>query len=372
LSGGIDSSAIVAVMQAQSHQPVKTFTIGYNESDYNEAHHARKIAKHLGTEHTELFISAEQCLDVIPSLPEFYDEPFADVSQIPTVLISKLTKNHVNVCLSGDAGDELFGGYNRYFWAETIWKWIAGIPSPIRQPLSSVLNSMPVNAVNRIYSCFQPMLPNTYKVNNLGDKLHKIGQILPAASKDELYHYLVSQWRGNLPLQNVTEPSTFLSEPNKWLKLESYPERMMSVDTQTYLPQDILVKLDRASMAASLETRVPFLDLRIMEFAWQLPLNQKIRNGEGKWLVRKLLSRYMPEKLWNRPKQGFAVPIEHWLRGPLRDWAEDLLSPKKLAEDGFLDPIPIRQVWDRHLSGENMQYALWNILTYRAWSEKWR
>lgn len=371
LSGGLDSSSVVAVMQANSHRPVKTFTIGYEERAYNEAEHARQIAKHLGTEHTELNITARQSLDLIPSLPDMYDEPFADVSQIPTALISKLTRKHVSVCLSGDAGDELFGGYNRYFWAEAIWSGLAKIPAPMRQPLGGVLNHMPVGMVNGLFSCISPVLPEKYKINNPGDKLHKIAQIMPARSQDHLYQHLVSQWRGPLPLRNVDEPATYLSQPEKWPRLKHFSERMMAVDTESYLPQDILVKVDRAAMASSLETRLPFLDLRLMEFAWRLPMHQKIRHGKGKWIMRQLLSRYVPETLWDRPKQGFAVPIEHWLRGPLKDWAEDLLAPEKLAKDGLLDPKPIRQLWDRHLKGHNLQYALWNILTYRAWSDRW-
>ena len=201
--------------------------------------------------------------------------------------------------------------------------------------------------------------------------MHKISQVIPAQTRDELYQSLVSQWRGPLPLRNVEEPPTYLSEPENWPSLSNYSERMMAVDTQTYLPQDILVKVDRAAMASSLETRLPFLDSRLLEFAWRLPLEQKIRHGNGKWIVRQLLSKYIPETLWDRPKQGFAVPIEHWLRGPLRDWAEELLSPEKLAQDALLNPVLIREIWERHLKGENLQYALWNILTYRAWSKKW-
>lgn len=371
LSGGLDSSTVVAIMQANSPRRVKTFTIGYQESAYDEADHARLIARYLGTEHTELKLTASQSLDIIPYLPDMYDEPFADASQISTAIISKLTRNHVGVCLSGDAGDELFGGYNRYLWADTIWNTLAKIPTPVRQPLGDMLNHMPVGMFNGLFSCISPVLPNKYHINNPGDKLHKIGQIMSARSRDHLYQNLVSQWRGSLPLRNVEEPSTYLSNPEEWPSLKHYSERMMAVDTQSYLPQDILVKVDRAAMAASLETRLPFLDLKLMEFAWRLPLHQKIRHGKGKWIMRQLLSRYLPETLWDRPKQGFALPIEHWLRGPLRDWAEDLLAPDKLAKDDHLDPKAIRHIWDQHLKGHNLQYALWNILSYRAWRDRW-
>lgn len=371
LSGGLDSSSVVAIMQAHSSRPVKTFTIGYDESEYNEAGHAREIARHLGTEHTELKITARQSLDIIQELPNMFDEPFADVSQIPTALISRLTRKHVSVCLSGDAGDELFGGYNRYIWANFIWKGLGKIPRPMRRPLGKLLGNVPIFAVNAMYSCLNPFLPLRYQINNPGDKLRKISQIIPAQTRDELYQSLVSQWRGPLPLRNVEEPAIYLSQPENWPSLCNYSERMMAVDTQTYLPQDILVKVDRAAMASSLETRLPFLDSRLIEFAWRLPLEQKIRYGKGKWIVRQLLSRYIPETLWDRPKQGFAVPIEHWLRGPLRDWAEELLSPEKLAQDALLNPVLIRELWERHLKGENLQYSLWNILTYRAWSKKW-
>ena len=371
LSGGLDSSSVVAVMQRNSQRPVKTFTVGYNESSYNEAEHAKEIAKYLGTEHTELRISAKQSLDVIPSLPDIYDEPFADVSQIPATLIAKLTSEHVSVCLSGDAGDELFGGYNRYLWTNVMWKWLGMFPASARKPIGQLLNQVPIDLTNRLHSLINPMLPKSYNINNPGDKLHKVSQIFAAQSRDQLYQFLVSQWRGPLPLKNIVEPPTFLSQPEKWPVLGSYSERMMAVDTVTYLPQDILVKVDRAAMSAGLETRIPFLDLRLLEFSWRLPINQKIRNGEGKWVIRQLLSRYIPKSLWDRPKQGFAVPIEHWLRGPLREWADDLLAPEKLANDEFLDPRPIRRIWEQHQSGQNMQYALWNIIMYRAWRERW-
>jgi len=371
LSGGLDSSTVVALMQARSTRPVRTFTIGFAEGDYDEAAHAKAVAKHLGTEHTELHVDSAQARDIIPRLPDIYDEPFADSSQIPTALVCSLTRQHVTVCLSGDAGDELFAGYNRYFWATSLWRRFGRVPPSFRGAGSSGLSAIPANIWNELFRLIGPLLPSRLRVSNPGDKLHKLAEVLAAPSPEALYAELVSQWRGPLPLLGIDEPSTLVATPSHWPVLPSFTERMMAVDTLTYLPDDILVKIDRAAMAASLETRVPFLDPRVIDFAWRLPLGQKVRDGQGKWLLRQLLYRHVPRELVERPKQGFGVPIEHWLRGPLRDWAEELLSPKALAADGLLDPTPIRVMWQRHLSGRNAQYALWNVLMYQAWRQRW-
>ncbi|MCP9830098.1 asparagine synthase (glutamine-hydrolyzing) [Synechococcus sp. HJ21-Hayes] len=371
LSGGLDSSIVVALMQARSTRSVRTFTIGFTENDYNEAAHAKAVARHLGTEHTELHVDPEQALEIIPRLPDIYDEPFADSSQIPTALVCSLTKQHVTVCLSGDAGDELFGGYNRYFWATSLWRRIGPIPPWLRRAASGALTAMPAATWNGPFDVIGPWLPTQLRVSNPGDKLHKLAEVIAAPSPEGLYRELVSQWRGPLPLGGIAELPTLVADPGRWPALPSFAERMMAVDSLTYLPDDILVKVDRAAMAASLETRVPFLDPRVIDFAWHLPLRQKVRNGQGKWLLRQLLYRYVPRELVERPKQGFGVPIEHWLRGPLRDWAEDLLSPAALAADGLLNPAPIRAMWQRHLSGRNVQYALWNVLMYQAWRRRW-
>jgi asparagine synthase (glutamine-hydrolysing) len=371
LSGGLDSSTVVALMQARSMRPVRTFTIGFAEGDYDEAAHAKAVARHLGTEHTELHVDPAMARDIIPRLADIYDEPFADSSQIPTALVCALTRQHVTVCLSGDAGDELFAGYNRYFWATSLWRRFGRVPPIFRGAASSCISVMSADAWNGIFRLFGPLLPSRLRVSNPGDKLHKLAEVLPAPSPEALYTELVSQWRGHLPLLGINEPSTLVSTPTHWPLLPSLTERMMAVDALTYLPDDILVKVDRAAMAASLETRVPFLDPRVIDFAWHLPLRQKVRDGQGKWLLRQLLYRHVPRELVERPKQGFGVPIEHWLRGPLRDWAEDLLSPTALSGDRMLDPEPIRRMWQRHLSGRNVHYSLWNILMYQAWRRRW-
>jgi len=371
LSGGIDSSLVVALMQAHSTRKVRTFSIGFSESEYDEAKHAARVADHLGTEHTELRVTSRQALDVIPRLPEIYDEPFADASQIPTALVCALTRKYVSVCLSGDAGDELFAGYNRYFWAPSLWKRFGKLPASLRALMAAAVSTIPASTYNRLAAAFGPAIPGRWGVSNPGDKLHKLAEVLAAPTREALYLDLVSQWRGHLPLLDVREPRTLVSDASRWPKLMNFNEQMMAIDSLTYLPDDILVKVDRAAMAASLETRVPFLDERVIKFAWSLPLDLKIREGRGKWIVRQLLHRYVPSALVERPKQGFAVPIEHWLRGPLRDWAEDLLSEQSLADEGLLDPKPIREMWARHLAGRNVQYALWSVLMYQAWRRRW-
>lgn len=367
LSGGLDSSTIVALMQTRSSRPVRTFTIGFDEVDYNEAAHAKAVAQYLGTEHTELHVTPKQAQEIIPRLPEIYDEPFADSSQIPTALVCSLTRQHVKVCLSGDAGDELFAGYNRYFWASSMWKHLSVLPVSARKILAGGLSSVSASNWNNLFDTLGSLLPLRFRVSNPGDKLHKLAEVMGVSSQEALYRELVSQWRGALPLLNVAEPSSLIAMPHLWPALNNFNERMMAIDTLTYLPDDILVKVDRAAMAGSLETRIPFLDPRVIDFAWKLPLHQKIRNGQGKWLLRQLLYRYIPKEMVERPKQGFGVPIEHWLRGPLREWAEDLVSPKNLADDGLLDPSLVRAMWQKHLSGRNVQHALWNVLMYQAW-----
>lgn len=371
LSGGLDSSMVVALMQSRSAKPVRTFTIGFAEGAYDEAAHAKVVAAHLGTEHTELYVSPDQARAIIPRLPDMYDEPFADSSQIPTALVCALTRQHVTVCLSGDAGDELFGGYNRYFWATSLWRRFGKVPLGLRRGAAGLFSSLSAGAWNNAFGALSWAMPGRLRVSNPGDKLHKLAEVMGADSEEALYRELVSQWRGVLPLRTPGEPKTLVADPTAWPGMPSYAERMMAVDTLTYLPDDILVKVDRAAMAASLETRVPFLDERVISFAWGLPFEQKVRNGQGKWLLRQLLYRYVPQAMVDRPKQGFGVPIEHWLRGPLRDWAEDLLSPDQLGSDGLLDPVPIRAMWQRHLSGRNVQYALWNVLMYQAWRRRW-
>lgn len=369
LSGGVDSSAIVALMQAQSDRPVKTFTIGFHEEGYNEAEHAKAVAQHLGTEHTELYVSPKEAMDVIPRLPALYDEPFSDSSQIPTFLVAQMTRQHVTVSLSGDAGDELFGGYNRYFWASELWRKLGRLPTPLRTMLAQSITLLPPTKWNSVFSALGPLMPSRLRYANLGSKMHKLAETLAARRPEEIYHRLISHWEKPTDLViGATEPSTVLTDDTSWPALVDFEHRMMYLDAITYLPDDILVKVDRAAMGVSLETRVPFLDHRVVEFAWRLPLSMKIRNGQGKWILRQVLYKYIPQDLIERPKMGFGVPIDSWLRGPLRDWAEELLSPSRLLQEGYFNPIPIRTKWEEHQSGQrDWHYYLWDVLMFQAW-----
>ena len=369
LSGGVDSSTVVALMQAQSNQPVKTFSIGFYEDSYNEAKYAKAVAQHLGTDHTELYITPAEAIAVIPKLPTLYDEPFADSSQIPTFLVAQLARQHVTVSLSGDAGDELFAGYNRYFWGRRIWQQIGWIPYPLRSAAASALTMRSPQAWNQTFTSLQPLLPATLKQQNPGDKLHKLAEVLAVESPETMYKGLVSHWKEpEAIVLGSSEPLTALTNPQGWANLPDFTQRMMYLDTVSYLPDDILVKVDRATMGVSLEARVPLLDHRVVEFAWQIPLAMKIRNGQGKWLLRQVLYKYVPPHLIERPKMGFGVPIDAWLRDKLRDWAEDLLDERRLRQEGFFNPQPIRQKWAEHLAGDrNWQYYLWDVLMFQAW-----
>ena len=367
LSGGIDSSVVVALMQAQSLVPVKTFSIGFQEADYNEAGYARRVAEHLGTDHAELYVRPEEARAVIPKLSLMYDEPFGDSSQIPTFLVSALARKHVTVALSGDGGDELFGGYNRYFWGRRLWRRLASIPQPVRAGFGSVIRAVSPGRWGNLYRGLSFALP---AVQRPGDQMHKLAGLLGAKDPDAMYQGMVSLWQE--PTEAVVgavEPQTTLTDRSSWANLPEFTMRMMYLDLMTYLPDDILTKVDRASMAVSLEARVPLLDHRVVEFAWKLPLSMKIRTeGEGKWLLRKVLNRYVPRTLVERPKMGFGVPLDSWLRGPLREWAEDLLAEDRLRQEGYFHPGPIRTKWMEHLSGQrNWQYLLWNVLMFQAW-----
>ena len=370
LSGGIDSSTVVALMQTQSARPVKTFSIGFDEAGYNEAQHARVVARHLGTEHTELYITPEQALDVIPRLPIIYDEPFSDSSQIPTFLVSQMTRQHVTVALSGDAGDELFGGYNRYSWGRSIWRKVGWVPKPARRIMARGMTALPPQGWDRFFSFLEPVLPRRFRARLPGDKLHKLAGILACPAPEEMYRGLVSHWEPRSVVLNAHEPFTALTDSNQWADLPELTLGMMFLDLVSYLPDDILVKVDRASMAVSLEARIPLLDHRVAEFAWRLPLAMKVRDGEGKWPLRQLLYRYVPKELVDRPKMGFGVPIDAWLRGPLRDWAESYLNERRLREEGYFDPLPIREKWAEHLAGRrNWSYHLWDVLMFQTWLE---
>ncbi|MEQ1591152.1 MAG: asparagine synthase (glutamine-hydrolyzing) [Thiobacillaceae bacterium] len=371
LSGGIDSTTVVALMQAHSARPVKTFTIGFNEAGYNEAEHAHAVARHLSTEHTELYVTAQDAMDVIPNLSAIYDEPFADSSQIPTCLVSRLARQHVTVSLSGDGGDELFGGYNRYFWARNLWRKLGWMPRPLRAALAGVLTTVPPSAWNSSFQKLGQWLPPRLRYANPGDKLHKLAEILAVRSPEEIYLELVSHWKNPaLLVPGGHEPVTLLTDPGAQAVLPDFEHRMMYLDTVTYLPDDILTKVDRAAMAVSLETRVPLLDHRVVEFAWTLPLHMKIRHGQGKWLLRQVLDRHVPKSIMERPKMGFGVPIDHWLRGPLKPWAMALIEPARLLSEGIFDPAPIQQKWLEHQSGaRNWSYYLWDVLMFQQWQE---
>lgn len=372
LSGGIDSSTIVALMQAQSSRPVKTFSIGFNEEGYNEAEHAKAVAKHLKTEHTELYVSPQQAMDVIPRLPSLYDEPFSDSSQIPTFLVSQLARRHVTVSLSGDAGDELFCGYNRYRSAANLWSNIASAPLPVRKMVARGLTAVSPGGWDRVARIAKNVLPQSLRYTQVGDKVHKGAAVLGSTSLDTLYLNLVSHWHD--PASVVAggdEPPTLLVGKTPALPGLNDVQRMMALDMLTYLPDDILAKVDRAAMGVSLETRVPFLDHRVVEFAWRLPLEMKLRDGQSKWALRQVLYRHVPKGLIERPKMGFGVPIGEWLRGPLKEWAEHLLQESRLRDEGYFHASDIRRKWLEHQSGQrNWQYHIWDVLMFQAWLEQ--
>lgn len=381
LSGGIDSSLIVALMQQQSSHAVKTFTVGFEDASFDESKFAKEVAKHLSTDHTELIVTSAEAQDVIPVLPIIYDEPFADSSQIPTYLVSKLARQEVSVALSGDAGDELFGGYNRYFWGPNIWSKISWLPYSIRQILGSALRAIPITSwdtlfrlLNNVQQGKDGIVRFGEKAHNLADRLHNVRNV------DELYLSLLSKWQD--PAQVVRGEGIFNDfAPNSILddelpsdfsqEFENCALRMMYRDSMMYLPDDILCKVDRAAMAVSLETRVPFLDHRVAELAWRLPIDMKIRDNKGKWALRQILYKYVPRELIDRPKTGFGVPIGDWLRGPLRPWAENLLNQDRLNAEGFFHSAVIRRKWLEHVSGKrNHTDSIWTVLMFQAWLEQ--
>ncbi len=371
LSGGVDSSTVVALMQAQSTQPIKTFTIGSHEGEYNEAVYARAVANHLGTDHTELYVTPAEAQAVIPRLPEIYDEPFADSSQIPTFLVSQLARRQVTVSLSGDGGDELFGGYDRYWIGRAIWQKMRWMPPGFRRSLASRTTSVPTAVYDRWLSGLAPYAGKYNGKASVGAKLHRLAEVLAQPTPEDLYRQLVFQWKA--PADVVVgghTPQVGLASPDCWASLPDFVHRMMLADTITYLPDDILVKVDRASMAVSLEARVPLLDHNVVEWSWSLPPSMKMRDQCSKWILRQVLYNYVPRDLIERPKMGFGVPIGAWLRGPLRDWAESLLSEPRLRNEGFFHPAAIRETWHEHLSGvRNAQYLLWDVLMFQAWLE---
>lgn len=368
LSGGIDSSLVTSLMQAQSAKPIKSFSIGFHDAAYNEAELAAEIAKHLGTEHTELYVTPEQVREIIPNLSNIYDEPFADSSQLPTWMVSHMTKQHVTVALSGDGGDELFGGYTRYSLAKKYSKIIYSQPRFLRQLEASVIKSFSPRTLNLLTK----IVPESKRPTLIGDKLHKLAGVL-GGNKDDFYRHLVSHWKHPNELSvNGREIKTLLDDKSIRGLLPDYVDRMMYLDTLTYMHDDILTKVDRASMDVALEVRVPLLDHRLAEFAWTIPQHMKIRNGQGKWILRQVLNRYVPNELYERPKMGFGVPVGTWLRGPLKEWAGDLLSTSNIKKHGLVNPEYVEKRWNEHLSGDrNWESGLWSILMLQSWAERW-
>ncbi len=373
LSGGIDSSTIVALMQVESMKPVRTFSIGFEEAGYDEAVEAQRVAQHLGTSHTELYVSASEAQAVIPRLPDLYSEPFADSSQIPTYLVSALARQQVTVALSGDGGDELFGGYNRYHLGQRIWRRSARVPLSLRETVSSLARRLPEARIEQFFDQLRPMFPERWRHKQIGRKVQKLAALLSIPDEMEVYKSLISMW---------PEPSALvLGSSNVDLVdqlrgrtggMPTFTERMMLLDFLTYLPDDILTKVDRASMGESLEVRVPFLDHRVAEHAWRMPLELKVRRGEGKWILKKVLERYVPRTLFERPKMGFGVPIGAWLRGPLRDWAETLLDSSRIAREGYFRATVVERHWRAHLEQRaDNAHRLWPVLMFQAWLERY-
>ena len=344
------------------------------EQGFDESVAAGRIARHLGTDHTELRLTADALLETVPRLPGIYDEPFCDSSQIPTLLVYELARKHVAVAVSGDGGDELFGGYTRYAWAAHVWNVARAIPAVFQAPMGHALRRIPARSVNHAYARVQHVVPRAWRVSLPGEKLHKFSALLTAGHPDGLYHRLMSLWPDPTALvRGATEPPGAIGDERYRMLLGNFTERMMLFDLLTYLPDDILVKVDRASMAVSLEARAPLLDHRVVEWSWRLPLHMKTRKGQAKWLLRQLACRHIPGALLDQPKMGFGVPIEQWLRGPLRPWAEDLLDEGRLGREGLLEVGPIRAAWRRHLDGASSHhYQLWAVLMFQAWRDAWQ
>jgi len=365
LSGGIDSSTVVAIAQQESARPVRTFTIGSESADYDESDDARSVASHLGTDHTELVVSERDAQAVVERLGAIYDEPFADSSQVPTRLVSELARRSVTVALSGDGGDELFAGYNRYVWVPAIWRQLARVPLPARRAAANLGAAVPVGA----WDAVARLLPERRRPRMLGLKVAKVLGVADAGDEYEVYHRLVSHWqRPEQLVPGAVEPPTLHTDPTRWPQTAGIVEHMAALDAVTYLPDDVLAKVDRATMSVSLEARVPLLDRDLVEFAAGLPLGMKIRDGVSKWPLRELLARYVPRSVFERPKSGFGVPIEDWIRGPLRPWAEAHLLGD--ATRAFLDVDLVRRTWEAHLRGRaNHAYELWDVLMFSVWAE---
>ena len=374
LSGGIDSSTVVALMQAQSMRPVRTFAIGFDESEYNEAEHAKAVAGHLRTEHTELYVSARDALNVIPRLPDLFDEPFADSSQIPTFLVAGMARRHVTVALSGDGGDEMFGGYEHYVSTPRLWRWLSNVPAPLRRFGACAITAFLARGADSLPGRILRRLPMGRGRHWTQAKAHKLALLADCRTQEELYWRRISHWPDpSAIVHGASEPGTVLNESASWPDASEFAERLMAVDSLSYLPDDILVKVDRAAMGVSLETRAPFLDRHVMEFVWRLPLSFRIRNARSKWVLRQVLYKYVPMRIVERPKAGFTIPLASWLRGPLRDWAEALLDAGRLRAEGFFDPRPVRRKWHEFLNAhEQCEQHLWSILMFQAWLDRSR
>ena len=370
LSGGIDSSTVVALMQASADRPVKTFTIGFDQQEFNEAAHARAVANHLGTDHTELHLTGADALAVVPRLAEMFDEPLADPSQLPTFLVCELARREVTVALTGDGGDELFGGYNRYIQGERLIAGFQRWPGLLRRFSASGLTSVSPRTWNRMRDTLRPVFPVAGSTRLLGEKIHKLGDLLRAESTQGMYRSLLSAWQD--PEELVVGDGA-AGNPDSTLDSDSQlglMERMMLADQTSYLPDDLLAKVDRASMAVSLEARVPILDHRVVELSWRLPRKFKVRDGRGKWILREILYKHVPRVLVDREKMGFSIPLAQWLHGPLRNWAGDLLLCGKT--EGLLRSEVVRREWDRFLAGDSTNAAgIWAVVVFRAWQDRW-
>jgi asparagine synthase (glutamine-hydrolysing) len=372
LSGGVDSSLVVALMQQRSERPVHTFTVGFADRAFDESTEAAAVAGHLGTDHTLLRVSDADAADVIPRLPDIWDEPFGDISQIPMLLVSQLARSEVTVALSGDGGDELFAGYNRHAWLERLWGHASSLPDPVRRWAGGTLGRVPPRLVDGAARA-TTVLPVGWQVRNPATKLAKVGKVLAANGPEDAYLSLASHWdRAESMVLGCTPTTTTASDPSEWPALSGITEQMLWLDLVGYLPDDILTKLDRAAMSISLETRVPFLDREVFDLAWRLPMDLKLRDGTTKWILRQVLYRHVPASLVDRPKMGFGLPIGPWLRGPLRPWAEELLGERRLRAQGLLDPAPVRRAWQQHLAGRrDLGYELWDVLALQAWIDRW-
>lgn len=373
LSGGIDSSTVVALMQAQSSRPIQTFTVGFAESSFNEAGYAKAVARHLGTDHSELYVSSKDALSVVPRLPQVYDEPFANPSQIPMLLASQMARRQAAIVLSGDGGDELFAGYNRYLWTNKLWSQRHATPRLLRLVAAAILAAVPAPRLDRLFSLLQRLLPIAMlQQPNLGSKLHKLAAALRTENVTELYRMLVSYWQEPSRLvPGAAEPLIDIRADNTLAGAKALIDDLMYWDLIGYLPGDGLVKVDRAAMSVGLEVRLPLLDQRLVEFAWRIPADLKLWQGQGKWLLRQVAYRHIPPEMLERPKMGFSPPVANWLRGPLREWGEDLLAAERLADQGLLEPEMIRECWQAHQAGcRDAALPLWSVLMFQAWYDE--